>query len=136
MGVKRIIQFIAAVGVAILIIGGDLIAQDQPDEIVIDNKGYQPERKGPVTFTHLNHAEDYEVACSDCHHVYQDGKNSWEEGDPVNKCIECHDPVNNQGDVKNLRLSFHKNCKNCHRQLAEAGISEDAPFRKCAGCHE
>ena len=136
MGRKWICLSIALIGIATLIIGGDIIAQDQPDEIMIDNRGYKPERKGPVNFTHLNHAEDYEIACSDCHHVYEDGKNSWEDGDPVEKCIKCHDPVENRDEVKNLRLSFHKNCKNCHRKLAQEGISEDAPYRKCAECHE
>jgi Ni/Co efflux regulator RcnB len=109
--------------------------QPFPEEITINNEGYEADRKGPVEFTHIDHAESYEVACKECHHDYMDGKNIWEEGDYVPKCIECHDPQESDGNIKNLRLSFHRNCKICHRNLAKEGISEDAPYTKCRDCH-
>ena len=115
-----------------------LYAEDEqavPEEITINTEGYNPDRKGPVPFTHLDHVENYDVACKDCHHDYEDGKNIWEEGDYVNKCIECHDPNESDEDIKNLRLSFHRNCKTCHKNAAKEGISDEAPFRKCSGCH-
>ena len=50
-------------------------AKDRPeglsgdlDSILIDNKGYKKQRKGPVEFTHLEHAKDYKLSCWDCHH--------------------------------------------------------------------
>ena len=110
--------------------------QEVPEEIVIKNEGYNTDRKGPVPFTHLDHAENYDVACNECHHEYEDGKNIWEEGDYVNQCVECHDPNESDDEIKNLRLSFHRNCKTCHKKAAEEGISDDAPYRKCSGCHE
>ncbi len=110
--------------------------EEAPDEITINNEGYKSKKRGPVLFSHLNHSEDYDIACTECHHDYDDGKNTWEEGDPVNKCIDCHDPNESDGNIKNLRLSFHKNCKTCHKNLAKEGISEDAPYKKCSGCHE
>ena len=113
-----------------------LSADDVPDEITINNEGYKSKKRGPVQFSHLSHSEDYDVACNECHHDYEDGENIWEEGDPVNKCIDCHDPAESDGNIKNLRLSFHRNCKICHKNLAKEGISEDAPFKKCSGCHE
>ena len=113
-----------------------LSADDMPDEITINNEGYESKKRGPVPFSHLSHAEDYDVACNECHHYYEDGKNIWEEGDPVNKCIDCHDADESDGNIKNLRLSFHRNCKICHKNMAKEGISEDAPFKKCSGCHE
>lgn len=115
--------------------GASVADEESPDEIIFDNS-YKQERKGPVTFSHFNHAEDYGLECTDCHHDYEDGVNIWQEGDPVNKCIECHDPDESDEEIKNLRLSFHRNCKGCHKQLYEEEISEDAPFRKCSGCHE
>ena len=114
----------------------DLSAVDQPDDIMIENEGYKPDRKGPVSFSHTNHAEDYEVSCMQCHHEYKDGENIWNEGDPVKKCVECHSPLANQGEAKKLSIAFHKNCKACHRNLAKEGISKDAPYKQCTNCHE
>lgn len=115
---------------------GGLIANEMPVFIEIDHDVYPSDRKGPVPFEHEMHLADYEIACSKCHHVYKDGKNIWEEGDPVQKCASCHDPSKSEGNVKNLRLAFHKNCKGCHRELNKEGQSDAAPFRRCSGCHE
>jgi hypothetical protein len=115
---------------------GVLIADEMPVFIEIDQDVYKSNRKGPVPFEHEMHMADFEIACNKCHHVYEDGKNVWEEGDPVEKCASCHDPIKSEGNVKNLRLAFHKNCKGCHRKLKEEGISDDAPFRECRGCHK
>ncbi len=115
---------------------GVLVADEMPAFIEIDQGVYKSDRKGPVPFEHEMHMADFEIACNKCHHVYKDGKNVWEGGDPVKKCASCHDPIKSKGDVKNLRLAFHKNCKGCHRELKKEGISDDAPFRKCSGCHK
>lgn len=111
-------------------------SQNPPDEMVIKNEGYKKHRKGPVPFSHLSHAEDYDIACNECHHRYKEGKNVWKEGDPVEKCVSCHSPLESKGKVKKLKLAFHKNCKNCHRRMAKEGITKDAPFRSCRDCHE
>ena len=135
-------KFVTAVILSIFLMFGflqiGLIAgeDEPPDEITINNEGYKFKRRGPVHFEHLSHSEDYDIACNECHHDYQDGKNVWQEGDPVNKCIDCHDPNESDGNIKNLRLSFHRNCKTCHKDMAREGITEDAPFKKCSGCHE
>ena len=42
-------------------------------------------------YTHETHTIKYEVPCAYCHHVFEDGKNVWQEGMPVQKCSECHD---------------------------------------------
>jgi hypothetical protein len=106
------------------------------EELIIANQGYKSDKKGPVPFSHINHAEDYELTCTQCHHDYQGGKNIWKEGEHVKKCKACHSPLKSKGKVKKLKLAFHKNCKNCHKDLAKRGIAEDAPYRKCNGCHE
>lgn len=108
--------------------------QEVPDEIFIENKVYHPDRKGFVRFSHLEHAEDYVEACEECHHEYKDGKNVWQEGQPVKKCVTCHDPSKRQGNARKLNIAFHKNCKGCHRKLAREGGTE-APYRQCTDCH-
>lgn len=121
-----------------LIVGTLIAAEEQnvPETMMIENEGYTSKRKGPVFFSHQDHFESYDVACTECHHEYQDGKNVWTEDDPVKKCAECHSPLKSEGKVKKLKLAFHKNCKNCHKDLAKEGITKDAPYRKCGDCHK
>ena len=109
--------------------------QEAPEEISISNKVYKTDRKGPVLLTHLEHAEGYVESCEECHHEYKDGKNTWEEGQLVKKCSECHDPSKSEGKVKKLNIAYHKNCKTCHRELAKEGSAE-APYKQCTDCHE
>jgi hypothetical protein len=109
-------------------------AQEAPDEIIIENKVYRPDRKGSVYFSHTEHAEGYVDACSACHHDYQDGQNVWQEGQPVQKCSACHDPSKRNGNVRKLNIAYHKNCKGCHQKLANEGGTE-APYRQCTDCH-
>lgn len=115
---------------------GVLTAADVPDQVVIENKGYKADKKGAVNLTHKKHNTDYKVACTDCHHEYKDGKNIWKEGQPVKKCSSCHDPEEKKGEVDKLQNAYHKNCKNCHKELVEGGKSQKAPFKKCNDCHK
>jgi len=114
---------------------GILVAADAPDEVMIDNKGYAKDTNGPVKFTHKKHTVDFKIACTECHHVIKDGKNVWKEGDKVQKCSECHNPEKKEGDVLKLNAAYHKNCKDCHKALQEAG-KPTGPFKKCNDCHE
>ena len=138
MGKGTIHLLIGLVMIAIFMTVGVLRAtetQEIPDEIIIDNKGYNPDRKSPVSFSHGDHAESYDVACAECHHDYENGKNLWKEGDPVNRCIECHSPLKSDDRIKKLSVAFHKNCKGCHKKLAEEGSTE-APYKQCTDCHK
>lgn len=109
--------------------------KDVPDEAMIENTGYKSDKKGPVKLTHKKHNEEYKVACTECHHEYEDGKNVWKEGQPVKKCAECHDPKKKQGKTLKLNLAYHKNCKTCHKELNKKDPSKKPPFKKCTGCH-
>ncbi|MBN2031837.1 MAG: cytochrome c3 family protein [Deltaproteobacteria bacterium] len=111
---------------------GVLIAASIPESIVISNKGYDQDRRGPVNFTHRKHSEEYKVACTECHHEYQEDKNVWKDTDPVRKCVECHDPVGKKGNVDRLQNAFHNNCHGCHKEMK----GKEAPYRKCTDCHE
>ena len=114
---------------------GILIAVDQPDEINIKADAFPKHKKGPVKFTHQKHNVEYKIACADCHHVYEEGKNVWTEGQPVQKCSACHDPLKSEGKVKKLMLAYHRNCQGCHKALEKAE-KKTGPTRKCNDCHE
>ena len=109
---------------------GLLVAADVPDEVIIKDPAFGKFKKGPVKLAHIKHNKEYGVKCKDCHHVYEGGKNTWKEGDPVQKCSECHDPKKKQGKAAKLKNAFHKNCKSCHQQAGKG------PAKKCAECHE
>ena len=109
-------------------------AQQTADEITIENK-YKDDKKGPVKLTHKKHAEDYKVACNECHHEYKDGKNVWnKDTDPVKKCASpsCHDTEKKQGNADKVNLAFHKNCQGCHKELK----GKQGPYKNCNDCHQ
>jgi hypothetical protein len=134
---KRFTTVLSAVFTAILFVTvGILAASDVPDEIIIQNEVYKSDKKGGVKLTHKKHNVDYKVACTDCHHVFKDGKQVWKEGDPVQKCSECHDPEKGEkGEPMKLQNAYHKNCKDCHKDLEKEG-KPTGPFKKCNDCHE
>ena len=113
--------FLAAVG---------LSAGDLPNDIKIDEKGYEKDKKGPVEFAHQKHSEFR--ACIDCHHNYKDVV---EKGQSVRKCSECHNPLRKEGEVIKLQIAYHKTCKHCHQALAKSG-KPTGPFKECSGCHK
>jgi hypothetical protein len=133
---RTVFLAIAFMGSLMLMAGVYATATDAPDDLKIQNEGYKTNKKGPVPLSHKKHSEDYKVACTECHHDYKDGKNVWQEGQPVLKCAECHDPLAKKGTVDKLQNAFHKNCKNCHKALAKADPSIKVPYKKCNECHE
>ncbi len=116
--------------------------QQAPETITIQSTLWPQLTKGPVTFNHKKHNVDYKVSCAECHHVYQDGKNTWKEGDPVKKCQECHTEPTVQMEKKlppdqqklNLKIAFHTNCQECHKKHKKDNPESKAPVT-CAGCH-
>ncbi len=117
--------------------------QKAPDEITLKPALWPTLTKTPVKFSHLKHSQEYKVACTQCHHIYKDGKtNTWKEGDQVEKCEKCHTEATVQGEIKlppdqkklNLKLAFHNNCQPCHKKLKAEKPDTKAPTT-CAGCH-
>jgi len=125
-------------GMLFLAVGALTAAEEQavPEKITLANKGYKKDKKGPVTLTHKKHNVDYKIACAECHHVYKDGKNIWNEGDHVDKCSTCHDFKKKNKKTKAMKLqnAYHKSCKTCHKALAKEG-KPTGPFKKCTKCH-
>lgn len=125
--------FVVMLMAAVFVTVGVLTAAEIPNVIMLEEA---KEKKGPVKFEHKKHEEDYKIACTECHHVYKDGKNVWKKGDPVQKCGACHDPKEKKGNVDKLQNAFHKNCKDCHKKEVEEGKVKNAPYKKCNDCHE
>jgi len=130
------LMLVALVGVMFVSLGALTAADctDVPDEVIIEND-HGSDKKGPVKLSHKKHTEEYGVGCTDCHHVYKDGKNVWKEGDPIEKCSACHDAQKSDGNAKKLQLAFHSNCKDCHKEAFEKD-GKEAPFKKCNDCHQ
>ena len=106
------------------------------DNIIINNDDYDNDRKGPVQFPHRKHAWDYKVLCWDCHHNYDnDNVNVWAPWGETEKCIDCHDPVESDGEIMKLQTAYHLNCKTCHIERKIFKDKGPLEYRKCNTCH-
>ena len=131
MNTKTAIFFLFALIGLIFLLEEIPTAQEQeemPEEITIYTKEYRRKLFKPINFNHQEHADDYGIECNECHHDYKDGKNVWEEGNPVKKCIVCHNPKKKQGRVHRLAPAYHFNCKKCHKENNAGPV-------KCEECH-
>jgi len=125
---------IMAFGTICLVSG--LPASDVPDTITMDSSVYKEHKKSLVTWGHSEHADDFGVECSDCHHKFSGGENVWQEGDPVQKCEACHaDPNKPRGKglskgqkVGSHYWALHENCRACHQEQESGPVA-------CNDCH-
>ena len=143
---KRFFLVLTAVALGVVFIFALAYATQQtPDTIKMESKVYKTHKKSLVTLSHKKHNVDYKIPCTDCHHVYKDGKNVWKEGDAVQKCDACHAeakaPKVKEGEPKLSKKdkikqfhydAIHENCKGCHQDASKKGKA--APT-KCTECH-
>jgi hypothetical protein len=139
-----LILAVAALGIVFLFAVVNA-TQESPETITMESKVFPEHKKGLVTFSHTKHNVDYKVACSECHHVYQDGKNTWKEGDAVQKCDTCHTEakaptgadapkLSNEEKIKKYFYSaIHENCLGCHKALKKE--AKPAGATSCKDCH-
>lgn len=114
-----------------------------PAEVKIFSSLWKKHKKGAVIFSHEKHVKVHKIACTECHHIYKDGKNVWNECMPVKKCDECHTEATVRGEKrlspelqkKNLKLAFHKNCIVCHKKMKRENPKTKAPTT-CIKCHQ
>jgi hypothetical protein len=128
--------------------------QEVADEIIINSSLYPEHTYDLTKFTHKKHQDDYKIECNECHHVYngkpplagnpKDKKNTYKEGDKVQKCQECHDELSIKNLKKlpedkkkrNLELAYHNNCIGCHKKLKK---QDKKKYKKipttCKKCH-
>lgn len=115
---------------------------EPPQELTIKDPAWKEHTKCPVEFNHQAHAEDYGIACTDCHHKYENGQNVWKQGDPACPCSSCHTELTIKGEKKlpeaeqklNLKLAYHNNCIDCHRAKKKEDSKTSAPTT-CTACH-
>ena len=112
------------------------VGTSDSDIIILDQKDYKKDRKGPVTFYHRKHAKDYQISCWECHHVFADGKNIYAPWDKTDKCIQCHDPLKEQDGRKKLQPAFHLSCRGCHEKLEIYKDETALAYKKCNRCHD
>ncbi|MGB6063407.1 MAG: cytochrome c3 family protein [Desulfomonilaceae bacterium] len=99
--------------------------------ITIESKDvFKKFKQGPVIF---NHAKHKAAPCTTCHHVYENGKNVWKEGQEVKKCDACH-KLKAEGKVPGLEKAFHKRCQGCHKKLKKE--KKPAGPTVCNKCHQ
>ncbi|MBW1981720.1 MAG: cytochrome c3 family protein [Deltaproteobacteria bacterium] len=147
MGRKTLIVLAIAAflsGAVFLSLSGAADAPKVPDVISLKSTLWTTHTKSAVEFHHKNHIEKYKIACTECHHHYEGGKNVWKEGDPVKKCQDCHNEPTVKGEMKlppdkkklNLKLAFHNNCIGCHKKLKKEDRKKYAKIpTTCAKCH-
>ena len=143
---KRSLLVLTALAMGVVFVFAVAHASDPADTMTMDSKIFDKHTKGLVTFTHKKHNVDYKIACTDCHHVFEGGKNVWKEGDAVQKCDACHSqdkaPKAKEGEkglskkvkIKQFHYSaIHENCVGCHKDLKKK--AKPTGPTACKDCH-
>lgn len=104
-------------------------AYSQEDMTVVDNSVFDNPQRVPSLFKHDEHNEAAGVEdCSECHHVYKDGKKVEDESSEDSSCSDCHGNEAS-GNTPALMKAFHSNCKGCHLESGKGPIM-------CGECHK
>jgi len=119
--------------------------QQAADTMTMESQVFTKHTKGLVTFSHKKHNTDYKLPCTECHHAYTDGKNTWKEGDAVQKCDACHTEAKAPTGADAPKLSpaekiqkyyfsaIHENCVGCHKALKKE--AKPTGPTSCKECH-
>jgi hypothetical protein len=100
----------------------------QEDMVAVDISPFEKPQRAPSLFTHDAHNEKASIDnCSECHHVYRDGKKVEDESSEGERCADCHGQKA-QGRVPSLTNAFHANCKGCHLERQKGPVM-------CGQCH-
>jgi len=105
-----------------------LSVHSQEDMEVVDPSAFTNPQRTAAVFKHDAHNEKAMIEdCSECHHVYEDGKKVEEASSEDQRCSDCHGL---EADGKTLALvkAFHTNCKGCHVEQKKGPIM-------CGECH-
>lgn len=141
MRAKRWFSCGMVVGWIVFLTAFVVMAQQKAPEVATI-KEFPTPTKGAVTFPHQKHSVDNKIACNQCHHRYEEGKNVWKEGEAVDKCGKCHTEMTVEGEKKlppdqqklNLKLSFHNLCQGCHQKMKKENPNTKAALT-CNACH-
>lgn len=156
---KRYTALFAALAIAALcVVGGTLATPAPPEQLV---KIVMPNAGGRVIFNHRQHAEDYGISCSSCHHTeivstnwdrdmhdlhaenFADSCQTCHHGPEIEPepmscyAVGCHERLDSHGTVQRssqipARDSVHTRCYSCHAH--EDTFNEG--LAGCASCHD
>ncbi len=121
---NRIALYIAIAGLASLFIIGAVYAQDDIKSLKHDI--FVERERSAALFPHVLHTDEAEIDCLECHHIYKDGENVWDDSAET-ECAECH-KLEADGKTIPLMKAFHENCKGCHEKEGKGPIT-------CGECH-
>ncbi len=103
-------------------------AYSQEDMMTVDNSAFDNPQRAPSVFQHDTHNETAGIEeCSECHHIYEDGKKLEDESSEDQMCSDCHESKSADGQPS-LRKAFHGNCMGCHQTQVKGPIM-------CGECH-
>lgn len=103
-------------------------AYSQDEMTHIDNRSFANPQRTASVFPHDTHNESAGIEeCSECHHLYEEGKKLEDESSEDQRCADCHEARAVDGRP-GLRNAFHGNCKGCHAAAGKGPIM-------CGECH-
>jgi len=91
--------------------------------------------KKPARFDHTKHLA-LGVTCGQCHHdaehnpLTEEAILAMDNGKKL-QCANCHNPDFANVTLNSVKLAFHANCKECHKQ----GVGDKIGPTKCTDCH-
>jgi hypothetical protein len=96
--------------------------------IAISSDAFKAPQRPSSAFRHDEHNEKAQIEnCSQCHHVYADGKLVEDESSEDKRCSDCH-AREDSGRQPGLMKAFHLNCKGCHQENQKGPVM-------CGQCH-
>ena len=123
---KSVVYVLAFVIVSVFVL---VSANSQEDMERIDNSVFKNPKRVSALFRHDEHNEKADIEdCSECHHIYEDGKKIEDESSEDQYCSDCHE-LRASGSVPALMKAFHMNCKGCHLDQKEGPVT-------CGECHK
>jgi hypothetical protein len=104
------------------------VVGSQENLTVLRSDAFPRPQRPPVAFAHDAHNEKAGIdACSECHHVYLDGKRVDDESSEDKACSDCH-ALGDSGRRPGLMKAYHLNCKGCHQARKQGPVM-------CGECH-
>jgi glycyl-tRNA synthetase (class II) len=122
---KGIITLLAIILVFVLMFAS---AHSQDEIIQVDNDMFLNPQRPVSVFRHEEHNETAEIEdCTQCHHLYEDGKLVEDESSEDMRCADCHEGKKVES-TPSLMQAFHLNCKGCHQEKKSGPVM-------CGECH-
>ena len=104
-------------------------ANSQEDMERVDNSVFNNPERVSALFRHDEHNEKAGLEdCSECHHLYENGKKIEDESSEDQYCSDCHG-LKASGSTPALMKAFHTNCKGCHLDQKQGPVT-------CGECHK